>query len=258
MMETDSIETVQDPRKERKNNLLWLLFALLIGVLFFTYLSNRNLKQDLKEKTDLISSLNDTVKVWRDKDSLSHAKIQVLETSNPKDFVNIKSNDKEVQDLQKLVKTYQDKLKKKGSATIFETTTEIGTQIPTKVDTIYVPKDGLVVKKPVYYSSFNLGGWVEGNTKATEDSTQVNLKVRNEYSVIIGEESQGWFKPRKPFVEVINKNPYSETDKLRTYQVQTPAVKRFGIGPFVGYGIGSNFNAGVFIGVGLQYNLIRF
>lgn len=236
----------------------WGVIIVLLLILFFSIKGCNNHRAKEQEQTELVKALNDTLKVWKDKDSLSHAKIQVLETSNPKDFINLKSNDKEVQDLQKLVKTYQDKLKKKGSATIFETTTEIGTQIPTKVDTIYVPKNGLEIKKPVYNSSFNLGNWVIGNTKATEDSTSINLKVKNEYSVIIGEESQGWFKPRKPFVEVINKNPYSETTSLRTYQVQQPKVKRFGIGPVLGYGITSDFKSDIFIGVGLQYNLIRF
>ena len=253
MIETDSIETVKSTQKERRNNLLWLLFALLIGVLFFTYLSNKNLKQDLKEKTNLISSLNDTVKVWRDKDSLSHAKIQVLETSNPKDFINIKSNDKEVQDLQKLVNQYKKQLSTKGSVTNFQTIT--------KYDTIYKTNSLSDIRpnKTVIMDSIN-NKWISSKFgfNLVDSTTIFNLKLRNEYSVIIGEESQGWFKPRKPFVEVINKNPYSETDKLRTYQVQTPAVKRFGIGPFVGYGIGSNFNAGVFVGVGLQYNLIKF
>mgnify|MGYP000078317186 CR=1 FL=1 len=236
----------------------WGVIIVLLLILFFSVKSCNNHKTKEQEQIELVEALNDTLKTWKDKDSLSHAKIQVIETYNPKDFINIKSNDKEVQELQKVVKTYQDKLNKQGSVTIFNSNTNIDTKVPTKVDTIYVPKDGLVVKKTVYNSSFNLGGWVVGTTKATEDSTQVSLKVKNEYSVIIGEESQGWFKPKKPFVEVINKNPYSETDKLRTYQVQTPAVKRFGIGPFVGYGIGSNFNAGVFVGVGLQYNLIKF
>ena len=236
----------------------WFVISILLIVLILSIRKCSNYKYESKEQANLVSSLNDTIKTWKDKNNLSHSKIEVIETINPNDFIKLKSKDEDIQKLQQLVSNYKSKLKKQGSATIFETTIEIEDKVPTKVDSIVYPKDGLIVKKPVYNSSFNLGGWVVGTTKATEDSTQVSLKVKNEYSVIIGEESQGWFKPRKPFVEVINKNPYSETDKLRTYQVQTPAVKRFGIGPFVGYGIGSNFSAGVFVGVGLQYNLIRF
>ena len=174
------------------------------------------------------------------------------------DLIKLKSKDEDIQKLQQLVSNYKSKLKKQGSATIFETTTEIEDKVPTKVDSIIYPKDGLIVKKPVYNSSFNLGGWVVGSTKATEDSTQISLKVRNEYSVIIGEESQGWFKSKKPFVEIINQNPYSETKSLRTYQVQLPKPKYFGIGPIIGYGISTDFKFQPFIGVGIQYNLIKF
>ena len=242
----------------KKIKIEWIVIIILITIIIFSIRSCNNYKTKNTENSNLVSSLNDTIKTWKDRNNLSHSKIEVIETSNPKDFIELKSKDEEVQKLQQLVKTYKNKLSKQGSATIFETTTEIKDIVPTKVDSIVYPKDGLIVKKPVYNSSFNLGGWVVGTTKATEDSTQINLKVRNEYSVIIGEESQGWFRPKKPFVEIINQNPYSETKSLRTYQVQTPKQKLFGIGPIVGYGVSTDFKFQPFIGIGVQYNLIRF
>ena len=96
-----------------------------------------------------------------------------------------------------------------------------------------------------------------GNAIARKDSLHLNQKIINEYSVVIGEESQGWFKPKKTFVEVINLNPFSETTKLRTYQVESKPIKRIGIGPGVYYGIGFNFQSQVFVGIGVQYNLFR-
>jgi len=240
-----------------KKNCLSLSWAIIISLLIVKDCQHKNLKQNLIEQTGLVSSLNDTIKIWKDKDSLSHSKIEVIKTSNTKNFINLKSNDKEVQELQKLVKSYGDKLKKQGSVTIFSSNTNVDTTIVTKVDTIDILKDKLIIKKPLYYSSFNLKGWVTGITKATEDSIQINLKVKNEYSVIIGEESQGWFKPKKPFVEVINKNPYSETIKLKTYQVEITPIKKIGVGAGVYYGVGSDFQSQVFVGVGIQYNFIR-
>ena len=236
----------------------WFVISILLIVLILSIRKCSNYKYESKEQANLVSSLNDTIKTWKDKNNLSHSKIEVIETINPNDFIKLKSKDEDIQKLQQLVSNYKSKLKKQGSATIFETTIEIEDKVTTKVDSIVYPKDGLIVKKPVYNSSFNLGGWVVGSTKATEDSTQISLKVRNEYSVIIGEESQGWFKSKKPFVEIINQNPYSETKSLRTYQVQLPKPKYFGVGPIIGYGISTDFKFQPFIGIGVQYNLIKF
>ena len=240
-----------------KDNFLWILFLLFF--LIITLFISLDLKRELKEKTNLIISLNDTLKVWKDKDSLSHAKIQILETSDLRDFINLKSNNKEIQKLQKLVEKNKNKLDEKSSVTIFEVITKISDKIPTKIDTIYIQKKDSVIKRTIiYYSSFNLGNWVKGFTKITEDSTLIDLSIRNEYSVIIGKESQGWFKSKKSFVEIINENPYSETKSLRTYRVQSKGDKKISVGPFIGYGITNNLQFQPFIGVGIQYSLIKF
>ena len=55
----------------------------------------------------------------------------------------------------------------------------------------------------------------------------------------------------------MNENPYSETKSLRTYQV-IKKDKKFSVGPFIGYGIGTNFIFQPSIGVSVQYNIIRF
>ena len=46
--------------------------------------------------------------------------------------------------------------------------------------------------------------------------------------------------------------------QLKTYQVQSKPIRKIGLGPGVYYGIGSNFQFQPFIGIGIQYNLIRF
>lgn len=228
--------------KKYKNYIITIL--LIIGIVS-TILYIRHLKNELREETNLVESLSHDIIVWKDKDSLSHAKIQVIETQNVKDFLKIKSSDSIILDLQKTVKQYKKKLKEKGSVTNF--TTE------TLYDTIYTTKDTLVDKNFRYSDTIH-NNYIFSVFGIKDGLTHYSLKVKNSYSVIIGQESQGWFKRPKPFVEIINKNPYSETKSLRTYEVALPRIKKFVVGPGVNIGIDGKVTPGV----NLTYGIIRF
>ena len=45
---------------------------------------------------------------------------------------------------------------------------------------------------------------------------------------------------------------------MKIYQKGLPRAKRFGIGPTISYGIGSGFEPQIFIGIGINWDLIRF
>ena len=229
--------------------------AILVVIIVILYFTNISYQKEARENANLIISLNDTLKTWKDKDSLSHTKIQIIETERTKDFLSLQSKDEEIIKLQKTVKQYEKQIKNQGSVTNFASETKI------------ITKDSLVTdsvcgKCSFYFSNSNPWYSVDASIHPTETSNQVSLsldlKVKNEYSVIIGEEKQGLFKKPKPFVEVLNHNPYSETKSLKTYQVSNNVrVKRFGIGPNISVGFNDK-GFSWFIGIGLQYNLIRF
>lgn len=232
-----------------------VFIAILVVIIVILYFTNISYQKEAKENANLVISLNDTLKTWKDKDSLSHTKIQIIETERTKDFLSLQSKDEEIIKLQKTVKQYEKQIKNQGSVTNFTSETKI------------ITKDSLVTdsvcgKCSFYFSNSNPWYSVDASIYPTETPNQVSLsldlKVKNEYSVIIGEEKQGLFKKPKPFVEVLNHNPYSETKSLRTYQVSNNVrVKRFGIGPNISVGFNDK-GFSWFIGIGLQYNLIRF
>ena len=242
------------------NKITSIVSIVLIIILSFFIVRSCNQDKIISEKTNLISSLNDTIKIWKDKNGISHSKTEVIKTSSVNNFLKQNVKDEETKELQNAVKKDKNRLGKQGSVTKFNGIIEFEKEIPTLRDTIYIPKDGLVIKKPVYNSSFDMDGWVVGSIKASEDSTKINLKVKNDYTVIIGEEKTGFLGlgKRKPFVEVTNKNPYSETTSLKTYQVENYKIKRFGIGPNISYSLGANGQLYPTFGIGLQYNVIRF
>ena len=232
-----------------------VFIAILMVIIAILYFTNISYQKEAKENANLVISLNDTLKTWKDKDSLSHTKIQIIETERTKDFLSLQSKDEEIIKLQKTVKQYEKQIKNQGSVTNFASETKI------------ITKDSLVTdsvcgKCSFYFSNSNPWFSVDASIYPTKTPNQLSLsldlKVKNEYSVIVGEEKQGLFKKPKPFVEVLNHNPYSETESLRTYQVSNNVrVKRFGIGPNISTGL-DNKGFSWYIGFGLQYNLIKF
>ena len=203
-----------------------------------------------REAENLYNASQDTLTTYVDKDGLNVAKIGLLQTKSKKDFISMRTKDSVNMELQALVK--KTKLGKQGSVTIIKGDTKIDTIIKTQI--VYV--DSI----PEYHSKLDLGGWVLGNIVAKPDKTQVSLSVKNEYVVTLGVENTGFLSlgPKKHYAEVKNLNPYSKVSVLRTYQVQVPAPKRFGVGPVVAYGLGSNLQPEWFVGFGVNFTLFRF
>lgn len=217
-----------------------LAVILLLGVLFWQYQVNYNKN---KENAKLIESLSDTVKVWKDKDGKNHAKIMTLQTSRAKDFLKLKSKDSTILKLQDLVKQNKKKLSDGSSVTIIEGETKYDTIYETKEQIKYLIGDANIMDTIS-------NKWITSIFGFNKDTTIFNLKVRNDLSLIIGEESQGWFKPKKPFAEVIDNNPYSETKNLKTYQVKDTRPK---------FNLKSAIYGGSFVGILLLLlNFINF
>ena len=235
--------------------LVYIIIAAILLLLFEGVVVYRFSNKSKAEDKSLIGSLNAELTTWKDKDSLSHAKIQIIETEKTKDFLSLQSKDKDIIKLQKTVKQYEKQIKNQGSVTNFTSETKITTK-----DSLVT--DSVCGKCSFYFSNSNPWFSVDASIYPTETPNQLSLsldlKVKNEYSVIVGEEKQGLFKKPKPFVEVLNHNPYSETESLRTYQVSTPKLKRWGVGPQIGFGLNSNFTTGAYVGIGLHYSFFNF
>lgn len=201
----------------------------------------------------------DTVKYWKNKDGENMAKISVLTSTSAKAFTKIVCKDDTIKQLQKLVKKYEKQLSNSGSATIIQTITEYDTTYVTNnhQDTIYFPNSTLL-------DSVN-NRWISSRFGFINGNTVFSLNVTNDYSVVIGEESRGLFRKSKTFAEVTDHNPYTKTKVLRTFQVSAKKQKNWGIGP--------NFSVSAIpvltggdkvlqflptVGIGIQYNLIKF
>jgi hypothetical protein len=217
----------------------------------------------LAQVETLNKALGDSLVTWRDKEGNFKANITLLEDENADYFTKWNTADSTVVKLQALVTKYKKQLDKKGSATIITTDAEIDITEPTIVE-----RDTAKPCDPVYKTDFEIMGtgkykdtrWIWGVVHATKDSTTVGMRFHEEIDVVLGQEKTGFLglgKPR-PFAEVTLHNPFNKVSTLRSYSTTPLPAKKLGIGPTLSYGVGSGFVPQVFIGVGVNYNLIRF
>lgn len=218
-----------------KNIFSWLvLIFIIIIIIFCVKACNNGIR---KENSKLIESLNDSISYYRDVEGVLHSKISVIEDDY---FLKLKLKDKEIVELQDLVKKY----KNVKSATIIKTETKIVEKIVNKtvLDTIS--------NTPIYESSFNLKGYIWGDIVAKKDTTDIKINIKNDFNIVT-------YKERgKLVLDVSDKNPYSITKSQRSY-INLPKQKKFGLGVNAGYGI-SKSGLSPYIGLGVNYNLINF
>ena len=218
-----------------KNIFSWLvLIFIIIIIIFCVKACNNNIR---KENSKLIESLNDSISYYKDVEGVLHSKISVIEDDY---FLKLKLKDKEIVELQSLVKKY----KNVKSATIIKTETKIVEKIVNKtiLDTIS--------NTPIYKSSFNLKDYIWGDIVAKKDTTDIKINIKNDFNIVTYKEKG------KLVLDVNDKNPYSITKSQRSY-INLPKQKRFGLGVNAGYGI-SKSGLSPYIGLGVNYNILNF
>lgn len=238
---------------------------IILGVLIIVFLLMRGCEAEAKlaQTESMNKALGDSLTTWKDKEGNFKANITLLENENADYFTKWNTADKDVIKLQALVSKYKKELSKKGSATIITTDAEIDITEPT-----IVYRDSTKPCDPVYKTDFEIMGtgkyentkWVWGIVNATKDSTTVGMRFHEEIDVVIGQEKTGFLGLGKPraFAEVTLHNPFNKVSTLKSYSTTPLPAKKFGIGPTLSYGVGSGFVPQVFIGIGVNWNILKF
>ena len=217
-------------------NLNFFNWVIIVLIIIFTIILFRRCERDINTFSK-IESLNDSIKYYKDSYNVLHSKISIIEAD---DFTKLSVKDKEIQELQNLVKRY----KNVQAATIIKTETKVVEKIVNKLvlDTIN--------SEEAYYSKFNLEDFVWGEIIAKKDSTDLILNIRNDFNIV------SYYEKGKLVLDVSDKNPYSITNSQRSY-INLPKQKKWGIGVNAGYGI-TKSGLSPYIGLGVNYNLISF
>lgn len=233
-----------------------ILYIAIIVLVFLLY-KQCNKTSTESEQIILIDALNDSLKISKHNDSTQTATITTLKTESVNDFTRLVTKNIEIENLQTQVKEYKNKLKAGSSVSTGNIETIIhheDTTLITKSDTVYI-STGVDSNSFVYiypeYSDSLVNKWITYHSKMNRFKSVFDLKINNDFSVIVGSYKN------KPFADLITENPYSSTKSFRTYQVSMPKVKRWGIGPYIGVGLTSDFKIKPSGGLSIQYAIIR-
>lgn len=207
----------------------FLLFALIliVGITITSSLFKRT--EPITPPPNIVSY--EELNRWKDKYNKEHATLTQIRLDNEQFKYQLDS-------LSKLIKV------PKGASGVTSIVTKTDTQFVDKL--VYVDSlEGFTFKKKDNYLS--LSGLVK-----RDSSVSINLGLVDTLTIIPFRKTS-FFKDVYA-VDVSNKNPYNHIVAGYSY-VKSERVKRFGIGPSVQY---DPFNNNISVGIGLQYNIIRF
>jgi len=181
-----------------KNNLGAIVLILLIcGICFFAYnLTNK------ETNPDLTKALNDSLRVWKDKDSLNNVSISTIEADRNTLIAIVEQKDKELKEA-----LNNPKIKE-----------VIKIKLVTKFDSILVA-DSIGEDCRGEWAFDN--NWVSADIKVHKDTLMLrSLIVRNHVQITHEEEKDA------TIVHVKQLNPYTETTYLKNYSIPRQPLKK--------------------------------
>lgn len=158
-------------------------------------------------------------------------KIEIITTKNVKLLADLESNDKTIVKLKKEVDYYKNKLYDNSSVSIISSQTNISNSEPTVIylpDTNVIDLSNFTPIMPTYITNISkYDEWITGKIVANQDSIAYNINIKNELSIVLGEEKQGFLKPRIPVAIVKDENPYTDIKDMKVYKVEQDHTSEF-------------------------------
>ena len=101
-------------------------------------------------------------------------------------------------------------------------------------------------------------GWNKFDAYAKDGKLGLSYSITDSISIVSERVNGGLFRRGYTQVQALSYNPAVRITGLSSVAVADPKIKRWSIGPYVGYGIDSNIKPNFTVGVGVQYGLLRF
>ena len=199
----------------------WIGGSIAFALLIITYNTCNSYKNNYNEQSNLIVSMQDSIKYYKNKQNESVAQIASLQGSKENLLRLIGNQD---QKLSKLIK-----INSKAGA-VFTQTTTIDTVLITRIDTV----NGVIERNSTISDK-----WMTIEVREKDDSLRAKVEMRDEISVAFRKVPQGFLKAKKSVVEVTNANPYVKVTGLRSFEVpQKKSKAKFWLGLGIGAGAG--------------------
>jgi len=231
--------------KIRPNNKVLFFVIVIFAITLCVSLHNNNkLANDNKELSNLYPIAQSELEKTINSKGILENKTKVLETTNVKLLKELQSKDESIIKLKQQVEYYKNKLSSGSSVTVVTTETNAsGSNVNEPIEYTFDCDSTF----PIYKSNIkNFGEWITGNVIASKDSTSINLKIKNDFNIVIGEEKQGFLKPKKPIAIITNENPYTDVKDMKVYRV---AIKPKHTARNIGIGVLTGFTTGLIIGL---------
>lgn len=213
-------------------------------------------KGNVIQSNVLYEHINDSTKYYKDKYNNEVASTYLLQGTNTALLLNLKTNNETIKWLQQEVRDNKDKVKDGGTIGVIGANTSFTSTSTTTV----IPNNSPVnICNPTYVAESKDTTWYKYYITSNKDSTKLNLKVKNKYTVVFGQEKvKGKLFKKQPVALVTNKNPYTHVTEMKVYEVVNKTPKRVSISVGAGYCIPLfTFKPQPYIGVGVHYNIIN-
>ena len=213
--------TVQDKKRKYvpELNVLGLIGAIEIIVLLSLILFGT---KTCSNNTETVSGTTDSIHIYRDSLNNEVSYRQSLEASNAESVLKLKTKDSTILKLQSSISNMKGDVKKLKAVVLFNNATiyELKDSLRNKIVAIDSTADSAY---PVY-NRIVKDEWINADITLGLSKFDFKLKVKNEFDVKFTEEPDG-FLNTKTIVTVVNKNPYTYTTDLISYNVKTQKTK---------------------------------
>lgn len=229
---------------------------LLVACVLTVLIVMKQCKKDdtIVQTNTLYEHANDSVSYYKDKYNNQVASTYLLQGTNTALLLNLKTTNETVKWLQQEVRDNKDKVKDGGTIGVIGTSTNFTATTST---TVLPLSNGET--NPTYITQQTDSTWIVYKIIAKKDSTKFNLKVKNKYTVVFGEEKiKGKLFKKQPVALVTNKNPYTQVTEMKVFEVTNKVRKRISLSVGAGYCVPLfTFKPQPYIGVGVHYNIIN-
>lgn len=230
--------------------------VILTIIILFLLLIFKDCKNNkLKTSNNLLTELNDNLIIKINKDKSKTAIINTFKTDNVKLFLKIKSKDSVIIALQKALQENKNLVKNNGSITIINTSTKYDGTSTSSISILPVINGDSLKIYPTYTSFNKDTTWIKYKIIANKDSINLNIKMKDKFTLILGEKRIGIFK-KQLITKLDSKNPFTDIDALRSIEVKDNRKNNFiGIGIQAGYGITTK-GLSPYLGIGVNFKIL--
>lgn len=245
------MKTIATLIKNNWKKILVIVFFISLIALSIHTCRKRDEANRNRQQVSMYEKLQDSIKTYKDREGNLVNQISVLESSNSKYFLDIRSRDSTIMLLQDVVKKSGRGINKPGgTAAVIEREIVLDTVIQKEVE--YVIVDNKLFLKDSFKDI-----WMDAKYERDGDKSKWNFKTKDLLTMAIVEEDG------EKVAKITNHSPYSNTKDVRVWQFENekPKHRKWGIGVSAGYGVSfgrDKIQSGPTILVGVSRNLISF